>query len=59
VNVAIVVAGVVGLAVAAFFFGELVIDAGRRRQVLDIAVAVAVVVATVWLLLVYGDALLQ
>ena len=58
-NVVIIVAGVVGLAVAAFFLVELVVDAVRRRQFLDIGVAAAVVVLTVWLLFTYGDALLQ
>lgn len=59
VNILIVVAGVVGLAVAAFFLIELLIDAARRRQYVDIGVAAAVVVATVWLLFAYGDSLLQ
>jgi len=36
-----------------------VIDALRRRQFVDIAVAAAVVVVTVWLLFTYGDSLLQ
>jgi len=59
VNVVIVVLGVVGLAAAGFFLVQLVVDAVRRRQFIDIAVAVAVVAATVWLLFAYGDRLLQ
>ena len=55
----IIVAGVVGLAVAAFFLVELLVDALRRRQFLDIGVAAGVVVLTVWLLFTYGDSLLQ
>ena len=55
-NVVIVVAGVVGLAVAAYVFVDL---ADRRRApppVLDIALVVAAVVGhDRWLLLVYGD----
>ena len=58
-NVLIVVAGAVGLAVAAFFLIELIVDAVRRRQFVDIGVAGAIVVLTVWLLFTYGDALLQ
>ncbi len=55
----IVIAGVAGLAVAAFFLAELVVDALRRRQFLDVGVALAVAAFTVWLLFTYGDALLQ
>ena len=58
-NVVLVVAGVVGLAVAAWFFIDLLIDALRRRQYVDIGIAAAVVVATVWLLFAFGDRLLQ
>jgi threonine/homoserine efflux transporter RhtA len=59
VNVVITVVGLAGLAVAVYFLAELVIDAVRRRQFLDIGIAAGVVVLTVWLLLTYGDALLQ
>jgi hypothetical protein len=58
-NLAILVAGIVGLAVAAFFFVELLVDALRRRQFIDIGIAAGVVVLTVWLLFTYGDGLLQ
>ena len=58
-NVVLVVAGVIGLAVAAWFFLDLLIDAVRRREYLDVGIAVAVVVATVWLLFTFGDRLLQ
>ncbi len=58
-NVVLTVAGVAGLAVAVYFLAELVIDAVRRRQFLDVGIAAGVVVLTVWLLLTYGDALLQ
>jgi hypothetical protein len=59
VSLLIVIAGVAGLAVAAFFLAELVVDALRRRQFLDVGVAIAVAAFTVWLLFTYGDALLQ
>jgi len=59
VSLVIVIAGVAGLAVAAFFLAELVVDALRRRQFLDVGVAIAVAAFTVWLLFTYGDALLQ
>jgi len=59
VNVVLVVAGLVGLGVAAWFFVDLVIDAVRRRQFLDVGIAAAVVALTVWLLFSYGDRLLQ
>ena len=58
-NVVIIVAGVAGLAVATFFLVELLADAVRRRQFLDIGVAAGVVALTVWLLFTYGDSLLQ
>jgi len=58
-NLAILVAGIVGLAVAAFFFVELLVDALRRRQFIDVGVAACVVALTVWLLFTYGDGLLQ
>lgn len=58
-DVAIIVLGVVGLAGAGFFFVELVVDGSRRRQYLDIVIAVGVAVTTVLLLFFYGDSLLQ
>jgi hypothetical protein len=59
VSFAIIVAGVIGLAVAVFFFAELLIDALRRRQFIDVGIAAGIVVLTVWLLFTYGDGLLQ
>ncbi len=58
-NLFIIVAGVVGLAVATFFLVELLVDSLRRRQYLDIGIAAGVVVLTVWLLFTYADSLLQ
>jgi hypothetical protein len=52
-------AGVVGLLVAAFGFVALTVDAVRRRQYLDILLAVAVVIVVVALLVAYGDRLLR
>jgi hypothetical protein len=59
VNVVIVVLGAVGLVAAAYFLVDLMRDAVRRRQWLDIVVALAFVVATVWLLFTYGGRLMQ
>lgn len=58
-NVVIIVLGVVGLAAAGFFLGELVLDAARRRHYTDVVVALALVVGSVWLLFAYGDTFLQ
>lgn len=58
-SVVIVVAGVVGLAVAGVALVELCVDAARRRHYVDIGVALAVVALVVWLLIAYGDRLLR
>jgi len=55
----IVIAGAVGIAVAAFGFVSLTRDAVHRRQYIDIAVAVAAAAAVVLLLLAYGDTFLR
>lgn len=55
----ILIAGVVGLAVAGYGFVTLVLDAGRRRQYLDIGLALALVAIVVYLLITFGDRLLQ
>ncbi len=52
-------AGVVGLLVAAFGFVALTVDAVRRRQYLDILLAIVVVIVVVALLVAYGDRLLR
>jgi hypothetical protein len=59
VNAVIVIAGVAGLLVAGYGFVTLVIDARRRRQYLDIFLAVGVVVLVAYLLLTFGDRLLR
>ena len=59
VNAVILIAGIVGLAIAGYGLIALSIDAWRRRQYLDIALGVAVAVAVVVLLVVYGDSLLR
>jgi len=59
VNWVILIAGVVGLAVALYGFVTLTVDAARRRQYVDIVLAVAVVGIVVWLLIAYGDRLLR
>lgn len=58
-NLVILVAGIAGLAIAAYGFGTLVVDAVRHRQVLDILLAVAVIAGVVYLLLTFGDRLLR
>jgi len=59
VNTLILIAGIVGLAIAGYGLMALSTDAWRRRQYLDIALGVAVAVAVVVLLVVYGDSLLR
>ena len=55
----ILIAGIAGLAVAVYGLFTLSLDAARRHQYVDIAVAVLVAVAAVALLVLYGDRLLR
>jgi hypothetical protein len=55
----ILIAGLAGLAVAGYGFVTLVLDASRRRQYLDILLAVVVALAVVAALILYGDRLLR
>jgi hypothetical protein len=55
----ILIAGIVGLAVAGYGLIALSTDAWRRRQYLDIALGVGVAVGVVVLLVLYGDSLLR
>lgn len=55
----ILIAGIVGLLVAAFGFIALTVGAIRRRQYADIPLAVVVVIVVVSLLIAYGDRLLR
>jgi len=59
VNFVILMAGIVGLAVAGYGFVTLARDAWRHRQYLDIVLAAAVAVAIVVVLIGYGDTLLR
>ena len=59
VNAVILIAGIAGLAVAAYGLFTLSLDAARRRQYVDIAVAVLIAVVVVALLILYGDRLLR
>jgi hypothetical protein len=59
VNLVILIAGIVGLGVAGYGFVTLTIDAWRRRQYLDIALAAGLAIAIVVLLIAYGDRLLR
>lgn len=58
-GVVILVLGVVGLCVALAAIVEVVVDAGRKRQYLDIAIVFCAAALTVWLLIAYGDVLMQ
>jgi hypothetical protein len=59
VGVLIIVLGAVGLAVVLAALVDVFIDAGRKRQYLDILVVVGVAAVTVWLLFAYGDVIMQ
>ena len=59
VNWVILIAGVVGLAVAAYGLVALVRNAVRTRRYWDIAIAVAVAVGVVVLLIAFGDRLIR
>ena len=58
-HILIIAAGIVGLCVSAYALFELIVDAVRRRQPLDVAIAVVAAVLTVWALLAFGDHLLR
>lgn len=58
-NSVIAIVGIVGLLIAAGFLIELVVDAGRQRQWIDIPLALAVVAVAIWALVEYGDRLLR
>ena len=55
----ILIAGVVGLAVAGYGFVTLALDARRRGHYLDIVLAFVLVVVVVYVLITFGDRLLQ
>jgi Ca2+/Na+ antiporter len=59
VNVLIVVLGVLGLVVAAAALIDLVVDASRHRQFIDIVIVVVAAAVAVWLLIAYGDRIMQ
>lgn len=59
VNWVILIAGVVGLAVAAYGLVTLVRNAVRTRRYWDVAVAVVVLVGVVVLLVAFGDRLIR
>lgn len=58
-GVLIIVLGVVGIGVALAAIIETAVDAARTRRVLDLLVTVAVAALTVWLLVAYGDVIMQ
>ena len=58
-HILIIAAGILGLCVFAYALFELIVDAVRRRQPLDVAIAVVAAVLTVWALLAFGDHLLR
>jgi hypothetical protein len=59
VNWVILIAGVAGLAVAAYGLIALVRNAVRTRRYWDIAIAVAVVAGVIVLLVAFGDRLIR
>ena len=59
VDLLIWIAGLAGLAVAAFGLVSLLVGAVRRRRPLEAAVAVAVTALAIWFLLAHGDLLLR
>ncbi len=59
VSVVILIAGIAGLAVAGYGLVTLSLDAVRRRQYVDVAVAVAVAAGVVVALVLWGDRLLR
>jgi len=59
VNTVILIAGVLGLAVAGYGLLALSVDAWRRRQYADLALAPGVALVVVLVLLFYGDRLLR
>jgi len=59
VNVVILIAGIVGLGVAGYALVTLIAHAWRRRRYLDIVAAVGVALATVVLLIAFGDRVIR
>jgi hypothetical protein len=59
VNWVILIAGIAGLGVAVYGLVAATVQATRRRRYLDIVLAVAAAVATVWLLVAFGDRIIQ
>ena len=59
VNWVILIAGIVGLAVAGYGLVTLTVHAWRRRRYLDIVAAVGVAMATVVLLIAFGDRVIR
>ena len=59
VDVVIIIAGIVGLCVAAYGLLTLTVQACRRRAYVEVAVAVLVAAGTVTLLLAFGDRLIR
>jgi hypothetical protein len=53
------IAGIGGLAIAAFGLVSLLVDAVRRRRPFEAAAAVAVATLVVWFLLAHGEVLLR
>jgi hypothetical protein len=58
-SVIIFIAGIAGLVIAGYGLVTLSLDAVRRRQYADVAVAVAIAVGVVVALLLWGDRFLR
>ena len=59
VSVVILIAGIAGLAVAGYGLVTLSVDAVRRRQYVDVAVALVVAVGVAAALVLWGDRFLR
>jgi len=59
VGVLIILLGVIGIAVALAAIIETAVDAARSRRFLGLGLVVAVAALTVWLLIAYGDVIMQ
>lgn len=58
-GVLIILLGVIGIAVALAAIIETAVDAARSRRFLGLGLVVAVAALTVWLLIAYGDVIMQ
>lgn len=58
-GVVIVVLGVIGIGVALAAIVDVAVDGARGRRYLDIVIVIAAAAVTIWLLITYGNVLMQ